>query len=41
MKIKEPDLDTVVSHLYGPIFKKDKNVKTAYSIFTPFKNIET
>ena len=41
MKIKEPDLDSVVNKLYGPLLQRYKNVKTAYSLFTPFKNHQT
>ena len=41
MKIKEPDLDSVVHKLYGPFLQRHKNVKTAYSLFTPFKNSKT
>lgn len=40
MKIKEPDLDTIISSLYGQRLKKSKNIKTAYSIFTAYKDIE-
>ena len=41
MNIKKPDLDSIISNLYGHTLIKYKNIKTAYSIFTPFKNIET
>lgn len=38
MNIKKPDLDSIVANLYGNSLKKYKNIKTAYSIFSPFKN---
>lgn len=41
MKIREPDLEKIVGRLYGPRLKKYKNIKTAYSIFTPFKDNQT
>lgn len=41
MNIKKPDLDSIVANLYGHSLKKCKNIKTAYSIFTPFRNTET
>lgn len=40
MKLREPDLDTIISSLYGLRLKKSKNIKTAYSIFTAYKDIE-
>lgn len=41
MRVKEPDLDKIVNDLYGPRLKKYKNIKTAYSIFTAFKDSNT
>ncbi len=41
MKINEPDLDSIIATLYGPLLKKYKNIRTAYSIFSVFKNVET
>lgn len=41
MKLKEPDLDGIICSLYGSRLKKSKNIKTAYSIFTAYKDIQT
>lgn len=41
MKLKEPDLDAIIASLYGSRLKKYKNIKTAYSIFTAYKDIQT
>jgi hypothetical protein len=41
MKTNEPDLDSIVCNLYGPRLRKYKNIKTAYSIFTAFKDVKT
>jgi len=41
MKLKEPDLEAIITSLYGSRLKKSKNIKTAYSIFTAYKDVET
>ncbi len=41
MKIKEPDLNSAVNKIYGPVLQRHKNIKTAYSLFRPFKHIHT
>ena len=39
MKVKELDLERIINNLYGGSMRKYKNIKTAYSIFTPYQNI--
>ena len=41
MNRKQPDLDDIINDIYESTLKKFKDVKTAYSLFTSYRNIET